>query len=72
MSRRHEGFYWACNSARDIEVRKDAVASVEGNPANLVFVSSDRDRTWLRLYEKDKGKMEASFGFEAFTSVPLA
>jgi hypothetical protein len=67
-----KGFYWGCNNARDIQVRMEAVASVEGKPVNLVFVPSDRDRAWLRLYEKHKGKIDASFGFEAFTSVPLA
>ncbi|HEX5271404.1 MAG TPA: C45 family autoproteolytic acyltransferase/hydrolase [Gemmataceae bacterium] len=66
------GFYWGCNNAKDIDVRLETVASVEGKPANLVWAATDRDQAWLRLYEKYKGKIGADFGFEAFTSAPLA
>jgi hypothetical protein len=66
------GFYWGCNNAKDLDVRLETVASVEGKPANLVWAASDRDRAWQRLYEKHKGKIGADFGFEAFTSAPLA
>jgi hypothetical protein len=67
-----EGFYWGCNNAKDLAVRLETVASVEGKPANLVFHPSDRDRTWLRLYDKHKGTIGEGFGFEAFTTPPLA
>jgi hypothetical protein len=66
------GFYWGCNNAKDLEVRLETVASVEGEPANVVFHASDRDRKWLSLYEKHKGKIAPGFGFEAFTTPPLA
>ena len=67
-----KGFYWGCNNAKDLDVRLETVASVEGRPANVVFHPTDRDKTWLRLYDKHKGKMTAEFGFEAFTTTPLA
>ncbi|MFO0953943.1 MAG: C45 family autoproteolytic acyltransferase/hydrolase, partial [Isosphaeraceae bacterium] len=67
-----KGFYWGCNNPKELEVRLETVASVEGRPANLVFHPSDRDRTWLRLYEKHKGRIAAEFGFEAFTTPPLS
>ena len=67
-----KGFYWGCNNAKDLDVRLETVASVEGKPANVVFHPSDRDRTWLKLYDKHKGKIDAGFGFEAFTTPPLA
>ena len=44
-----EGFYWGCNNTKDLEVRLEAVASVEGRPSVPVFRPSDRDMTWLKL-----------------------
>lgn len=67
-----QGFYWGCNNAKDLDVRLETVASVDGRPANLIFHPTDRDRTWLRLYETHKGHITAAFGFEAFTTPPLA
>ncbi len=66
------GFYWGCNNAKDLEVRLETVASVEGRPANVVFRPSDRDRAWQQLYHKYKGKIGVEFGKEAFTTPPLA
>ncbi len=66
------GFYWGCNNAKDVDVRLETVPSVEGKPANLVWAASDRDQTWQKLYEKYKGKIGPEFGFEAFTTAPLA
>jgi hypothetical protein len=67
-----KGFYWGCNNAKDVQLRLETVAGLEGKPANVVFRPSDRDRTWLKLYEKHKGKITAAFGFEAFQTPPLA
>jgi hypothetical protein len=67
-----EGFYWGCNNTKDLEVRLETVASTEGRPADAVFHPSDRDRKWLELYDKYKGKMDVSFGKVAFTTTPLA
>ena len=67
-----EGFYWGCNNAKDLNVRLETVASVEGKPANLVWRASDRDRAWLSLFHEHKGKINADFGFKAFTTPPLA
>ncbi len=63
-----EGFYWGCNNTKDLDVRLETIPSVDGKPANMVFVPSDRDQVWLRLFEKHKGKIGADFGFEAFTA----
>jgi hypothetical protein len=66
-----EGFYWGCNNTKDIAVRLETVPTVDGKPANVVFHPSDRDRTWLRLYQKHKGKIAEGFGFEAYSTPPL-
>jgi hypothetical protein len=66
------GFYWGCNNAKDLQVRLETVPGVDGKPANMVFHPSDRDRTWLDLFAKWNGKITAEFGFEAFTTPPLA
>ncbi len=67
-----EGFYWGCNNTKDLDVRLETVASTDGKPANAVFKPSDRDRKWLQLYDKYKGKMDVDFGKLAFTTPPLA
>ena len=67
-----EGFYWGCNNAKDLQVRLETVPSVADRPVNTVFHPTDRDMAWIRLYEKSKGKIGPDFGFEAFTTPPLA
>lgn len=67
-----EGFYWGCNNAKDLDVRLETVSSVKGRPANVVWRPSDRDQTWMRLYQQHKGKIDADFGKLAFTTPPLA
>ncbi len=67
-----KGFYWGCNNAKDVDVRLETVASLKGRPANVVYHPTDRDRAWLRLYDKHKGAISTAFGFEAFTTPPLA
>ena len=67
-----EGFYWGCNNAKDLNVRMETVANLEGKPANLTFRPSDRDRTWIKLYHQNQGKIDEKFGFMAFTTPPLS
>jgi hypothetical protein len=67
-----EGFYWGCNNTKDLEVRLETVAATDGRPANPVFHPSPRDRKWLELYDKYKGKMDADFGKLAFMTPPVA
>lgn len=66
------GFYWGCNNAKDLDVRLETVAAIDSKPANVTFRPSDRDRKWIQLYEANKGKIGPGFGFEAFTTPPLA
>jgi hypothetical protein len=67
-----EGFYWGCNNTKDLEVRLETIPGVEDRPASMVFRPSDRDKTWVKLYDKYKGKIDADFGKLAFTTPPLA
>lgn len=67
-----QGFYWGCNNGRDREVRKESLPSLAGKPGNLVFHSTDRDRAWLKLFNKHGGRLGEDFGFEAFTTPTLA
>src|SRR5579862_258201 len=67
-----EGFYWGCNNTKDREVRLETFASVKERPVNMVFHPSDRDLVWVNLYQKYKGKIDANFGREAFTTPPIA
>ena len=67
-----EGFYWGCNNAKDLEVRKETAPSLAGKPANVIFRPYERDVVWQKLFAADRGKIDASFGFKAFTTPPLA
>ena len=62
------GFYWGCNNAKDMEVRKESLPTLGGKPGNIVLHPTDRDRTWLRFFREKQGKLTADFGFEAFTT----
>jgi hypothetical protein len=66
------GFYWGCNNSKDIQVRLETVPALEGRPANVVFHPSDRDRKWLELFDRANKTIGIEFGFQAFTTPPLA
>ncbi|WP_165225318.1 C45 family autoproteolytic acyltransferase/hydolase [Aquisphaera insulae] len=66
------GFYWGCNNAKDLQVRLETEPSLEGRPADPVFHPHDRDRTWLKLFDANRTRIDESFGFLAFTTPPLA
>jgi hypothetical protein len=66
------GFYWGCNNTKDLEVRLETLAGTSERPAKVVFAPSDRDKVWLQLFNKHRGKINADFGKEAFTTPPIA
>lgn len=66
-----EGFYWGCNNTKDLDVRQETAPSLAGKPTNMVFHPHDRDVAWLKLFHADQGKIDANFGFKAFTTSPL-
>jgi hypothetical protein len=67
-----KGFYWGCNNNQDLEVLKETVPDLGSKPANLVRFPRRRDKAWLALFEKNRGKIGEAFGFEAFSLSPLA
>jgi hypothetical protein len=67
-----KGFYWGCNNTKDLAVRMEAIASTSSQPRGAVFVPSERDKKWLQLYDKYKGRIDADFGKLAFTTPLLA
>ncbi len=68
-----EGFYWGCNNAKDLDVRLETIDDVKsGRPESAVFHPSARDRKWLELYDRHKGKIDVDFGKLAFTTPPIA
>jgi hypothetical protein len=66
------GFYWGCNNVKDLDVRLECTACTTDRPENVVWSPSNRDKKWLELYNKYKGKMDADFGKLAFTTPPIA
>jgi hypothetical protein len=67
-----EGFYWGCNNTKDLDVRLETLASTDGRPASTVWRPSDRDKKWVELYDRYKGKIDENFGKVAFTTAPIA
>ena len=55
------GFYWGCNNAKDLQVRLETVPALDGRPANVVFHPSDRDRTWLELFDRKNKAIDVEF-----------
>lgn len=67
-----KGFYFGCNNMRDLGVREETVPSLADRPANLVFQPQYRDRQWMRLFDKHRGRIGEQFGFLAFSTPPIA
>ncbi len=67
-----EGFYWGCNNTKDLDVRLETLATTDGRPTSTVWRPSDRDRKWIELYDRHKGKIDVEFGKLAFTTAPIA
>ncbi len=67
-----EGFYWGCNNTKNAGVRADTLPGLLGRPHDLAWVPGDRDRAWLKLYDKHRGKVDVGFGKLAFSFAPLA
>ena len=60
-----EGFYYSCNNTKDTAVRLEAIAGLGGRPSPLaVFVPSNRDSVWLRMYERYKGNIGEDFALK--------
>jgi hypothetical protein len=66
------GFYWSCNTHKDIEVCLETIPSAKALPSKVVFRPSDRDQTWVKLYEKQRGKIGRDFIAEFCASPVLA
>ena len=66
------GFYWGCNTPRSVEVLRETTPHLRGKPANLVIHPRTRDSAWKDLFERSRGQIGEAFGFEAFTTPPIA
>ncbi len=67
-----EGFYWGCNNTKDMKVRLDTYPGLTERPQDVAWRPSDRDKAWLKLFQKHRGKIDADFGKLAFTTPPVA
>ena len=65
------GFYWGCNNAKDLAVRLETIADQSATTTDVTWRASDRDRAWQQLYDAHRGRIDAEFGFKAFTLPPL-
>jgi Phospholipase B len=66
------GFYFGCNNSRNLDVLKETVGDLGDKPANLVRPPNMRDQTWLQLFQRHRGTLGERFGFEAFSTPPIA
>jgi hypothetical protein len=67
-----EGFYWGCNNTKDLQVRLDTFPGLSERPQDVSWHPSIRDKAWLRLYQANRGKIDAEFGKRAFATPPLS
>jgi Phospholipase B len=58
------GFYWSCNSVKDLDVRLETIADAKARPGNVVWRPTERDLAWQKLYQKHKGKIGVEFAKE--------
>ncbi len=66
-----QGFYWGCNNTKDRGVLSETIPDLKGKPGNLVLHPQQRDAAWLRLFAQYRGRIDAAFGFTAFSTPPL-
>ncbi len=66
------GFTGGATTPRTCRCRLETVPALDGRPANVVFHPSDRDRTWLELFDSKNKAIDVDFGFLAFTTPPLS
>lgn len=66
------GFYWGCNNTKDTAVRMETIAAVNDRPADMTFCPEPRDVEWVKLFNENKGRIDAEFGKLAFGKPPLA
>jgi hypothetical protein len=66
------GFYWGCNNIKDMDVRLETIPSATARPSDVVFRPTQRDMTWVKLYQKYKGKIGVEFAIESLTSPVIA
>ncbi|MDB5309153.1 MAG: hypothetical protein JWO38_3355 [Gemmataceae bacterium] len=67
-----EGFYWGCNNTKDLAVRLDTLPGLNDRPHDASWRPSNRDKAWLRMYQKHRGTIDAAFGKLAFATPPLS
>jgi hypothetical protein len=66
-----EGFYWGCNNAKELGLRRETKADLRATTTDLTWRASDRDCVWQRLFAEHRGRIDAEFAFRAFTTPPL-
>jgi hypothetical protein len=55
------GFYWSCNSFKNMDVRPETIASARTRPRKLIYCPSERDLAWVKLYDKHRGRIGTEF-----------
>lgn len=67
-----KGFYWGCNNAKDTAVRVEAHSLHEEKPEKVEWEPDDRDKAWMKFYEKNKGKIDGAAAKVVFADDALA
>jgi hypothetical protein len=68
-----KGFYWGCNNAKDADVRLEATPAARNRrPRATTWRPDNRDRAWMKFYEKHNGKIDEAAAKAAFGAPPLA
>ena len=67
-----EGCYWSCNNNKEAEVRLETLATLDGRPsAAAAFQPTRRDEIWRRLFDQNRGRIDADFARKVLTTPQL-
>jgi hypothetical protein len=67
-----EGFYWSDNNIKDLSIRLETVADLDGRPsATAAFQPIRRDAIWLDLYDQGKGRIDADYAKLMLTNAEI-
>ncbi len=67
-----KGFYWGCNNAKDLAVRLEASPVNEKVNEKPGWEPDNRDKAWLKFYDKYKGKIDVDATKAVFANEELA
>ncbi|MGE5456926.1 MAG: C45 family autoproteolytic acyltransferase/hydrolase, partial [Methanococcaceae archaeon] len=64
-------WYWSDNNNKSVEVRKEYILNDDNAPYDITFRPVNRDISFTKFYEENKGKIDANAGINLWNSSPI-